>query len=445
MPSFAEFSKQFPNGYEPDFDFKKPPPNFNAEKPPDGFQDWFSNYMKDHKDEFKPPPKKPKKKKKKKNLYEILDVSPRASQTEIKKSFRRLAREMHPDKVPRALKDEFQEKFIEIANAYEILSNEKKRRRYDQTGLMGDEEEEMDDDDEFGGFDSFDEAWSAFGDMGEPPPDVQPDVDDTLTSWLLFFTLGMFIFAPLGVQVYKMKNKNKKMSKFLRRFKAGAADQASCCCRGLSSCWKSWTSPKTDVWSSASRTEAMKTFSGGKAARSPRGKQKAGAETSWPILGRRFGHGQGSRRYRKVFPSCRSSAASQTAGGSQKDVTLQPTRTNLDPTSAGGQSHSSGGQQRRVQQKKSRAVTTRKSAVCACTCCGFSLSCAQRDDQDYVSETMGKNTKKIRAGIKNPNNKSQAKAARSFVQTDGGLSTRILCWQWLCWPSAFFLLPFFLT
>ena len=180
MPSFAEFSKQFPNGYEPDFDFKKPPPNFNAEKPPDGFQDWFSNYMKDHKDEFKPPPKKPEKKKKKRNLYQILDVSPRASQTEIKKSFRRLAREMHPDKVPRALKDEFQEKFIEIANAYEILSNEKKRRRYDQTGLMGDEEEEMDDD-EFGGFDSFDEAWSAFGDMGETPPDVQPDVDDTLT------------------------------------------------------------------------------------------------------------------------------------------------------------------------------------------------------------------------------------------------------------------------
>ena len=89
----------------------------------------------------------------------------------------------------------------------------KKRRRYDQTGLMGDEEEEMDDD-EFGGFDSFDEAWSAFGDMGEPPPDVQDDVEDTLTSWLLFFTLGMFIFAPLGVQVYKMKNKNKKMSKF---------------------------------------------------------------------------------------------------------------------------------------------------------------------------------------------------------------------------------------
>ena len=346
-------------------------------------------------------------------MYEILDVSPRASQTEIKKSFRRLAREMHPDKVPRALKDEFQEKFIEIANAYEILSNEKKRRRYDQTGLMGDEEEEMDDD-EFGGFDSFDEAWSAFGDMGEAPPDVQPDVDDTLTSWLLFFTLGMFIFAPLGVQVYKMKNKNKKMSKFLRRFKAGAADQASSCCRGLSSCWKSWTSPKTDVWSSASRTEAMKTFSGGKAARSPRGSKRSVQKPAAQSLGGESGTGKAAAGIAKS--SLRAEVEPKpTAGGSQKDVTLQPTRTNLDPTSAGGQSHSSGGQQRRVQQKKSRADTTRKSAVCACTCFGFSLSCAQRDDQDYVSETMGKNTKKIRAGIKNPNNKSQAKAAKSFI------------------------------
>ena len=443
MPSFAEFSKQFPNGYEPDFDFKKPPPNFNAEKPPDGFQDWFSNYMKDHKDEFKPPPKKPKPKKKKKNLYEILDVSPRASQTEIKKSFRRLAREMHPDKVPRALKDEFQEKFIEIANAYEILSNEKKRRRYDQTGLMGDEEEEMDDD-EFGGFDSFDEAWSAFGDMGEAPPDVQPDVDDTLTSWLLFFTLGMFIFAPLGVQVYKMKNKNKKMSKFLRRFKAGAADQASSCCRGLSSCWKSWTSPKTDVWSSASRTEAMKTFSGGKAARSPRGSKRSAQKPAAQSLGGESGTGKAAAGIAKS--SLRAEVAPKpTAGGSKKDVTLQPTRTNLDPTSAGGQSHSSGGQQRRVQQKKSRADTTRKSAVCACTCCGFSLSCAQRDDQDYVSETMGKNTKKIRAGIKNPNNKSQAKAAKSFIANRWWVEYKSILLAMAVLAISIFLLPFFLT
>ena len=169
-----------------------------------------SNYMKDHKDEFKPPPNKPKPKKEEKSLRNF-GCQPRASQTEIKKLPTACARDTQT-KYPGA-KDEFQEKFIEIANAYEILSNEKKRRRYDQTGLMGDEEEDMDDD-EFGGFDSFDEAWSAFGDMGEAPPDVQPDVDDTLTSWLLFFTLGMFIFAPLGVQFYKAKNKNKKCPSF---------------------------------------------------------------------------------------------------------------------------------------------------------------------------------------------------------------------------------------
>ena len=302
------------------------------------------------------------------------------------------------------------------------------------------------DDDEFGGFDSFDEAWSAFGDMGEPPPDLQDDVDDTLTSWLLFFTLGMFIFAPLGVQVYKMKNKNKKMSKFFEKFKAGAADQASSCCRGLSSCWKSWTSPKTDVWSSASRTEAMKTFSGGKTAKSPRANKKPKQKPVGQSLGDDSGTGKAAAGIAKSSLRAEVEPRKPTAGGSKKDVTLQPTRTNLDPTSAGGQSHSSGGgQQRKVQQKKPRAVTTRKSSVCACTCFGFSLSCAQRDNEDYVSETMGKNTKKIGAGIKNPNNKSQAKAARSFIANRWWVEYKNTCWQWLCWPSAFFLLPFFLT
>ena len=85
-------------------------------------------------------------------------------------------------------------KFIELANAYEVLSNEKKRRRYDQTGLTGDEQYEGMDDEEdfdgFGGFNSFDEAWSAFGDMGEKPADVQPDVTDSFTSWLLFSILN---------------------------------------------------------------------------------------------------------------------------------------------------------------------------------------------------------------------------------------------------------------
>ena len=66
-----------------------------------------------------------------KSLYETLDVSQDASADEIKKAYRRLARKYHPDvnKDPGA-----EEKFKEINAAYEILSDEQKRRQYDQYG-----------------------------------------------------------------------------------------------------------------------------------------------------------------------------------------------------------------------------------------------------------------------------------------------------------------------
>jgi molecular chaperone DnaJ len=67
----------------------------------------------------------------KRDYYEILGVPRNASQEEIKKAFRRLARKYHPDinKSPEA-----QEKFKEINEAYQILSDPKKRKLYDQFG-----------------------------------------------------------------------------------------------------------------------------------------------------------------------------------------------------------------------------------------------------------------------------------------------------------------------
>ena len=66
-----------------------------------------------------------------KSLYETLDVSADASAEEIKKAYRRLARKYHPD----INKDAgAEEKFKEINAAYEILSDEQKRRQYDQHG-----------------------------------------------------------------------------------------------------------------------------------------------------------------------------------------------------------------------------------------------------------------------------------------------------------------------
>jgi molecular chaperone DnaJ len=67
--------------------------------------------------------------------YEVLGVAPDAGDGEIKKSFRRLARELHPD-VNRH-DPEAEEKFKEAAEAYEILSDAERRATYDRFGFEG--------------------------------------------------------------------------------------------------------------------------------------------------------------------------------------------------------------------------------------------------------------------------------------------------------------------
>ncbi|MDD4855295.1 MAG: DnaJ domain-containing protein, partial [Sulfuricurvum sp.] len=66
-----------------------------------------------------------------KSLYTTLEIAPGASETEIKKAYRKLARQYHPDvnKDPAA-----EEKFKEINAAYEVLSDKEKRAKYDQYG-----------------------------------------------------------------------------------------------------------------------------------------------------------------------------------------------------------------------------------------------------------------------------------------------------------------------
>ncbi|MCS7297889.1 MAG: J domain-containing protein [Bacteroidia bacterium] len=67
-----------------------------------------------------------------KDYYAILGVPRNASQEEIKKAYRRLARQYHPDANPG--NKEAEEKFKEIQEAYEVLSNPETRKKYDQLG-----------------------------------------------------------------------------------------------------------------------------------------------------------------------------------------------------------------------------------------------------------------------------------------------------------------------
>ena len=95
----------------------------------------------------------------KRDYYEILGVNRNASDGEIKKNYRKLAMEYHPDRNPGDKAAE--EKFKEAAEAYEVLRDPQKRGIYDQYGHQGLEGSG------FSGFGGFEDIFSSFGDIFE--------------------------------------------------------------------------------------------------------------------------------------------------------------------------------------------------------------------------------------------------------------------------------------
>ncbi|HNV57024.1 MAG TPA: molecular chaperone DnaJ [Smithellaceae bacterium] len=95
----------------------------------------------------------------KRDYYEILGVGKTASEEELKKCYRKIAMQFHPDKNPGNKQAE--ERFKEAAEAYEVLSDRQKREIYDAYGHAGLSNTG------FQGFSGFDDVFSGFGDIFE--------------------------------------------------------------------------------------------------------------------------------------------------------------------------------------------------------------------------------------------------------------------------------------
>ena len=96
----------------------------------------------------------------KRDYYDVLGVGKSADSKEIKKAYRKLAIQYHPDKNPDNA--EAEAKFKEAAEAYEVLSNNEKKQRYDQFGHAG---MGSSGGGGFGGGMNMDDIFSQFGDI----------------------------------------------------------------------------------------------------------------------------------------------------------------------------------------------------------------------------------------------------------------------------------------
>lgn len=93
------------------------------------------------------------------NYYQLLKVSPKATNAEIKSAYRRLARKIHPDVNTTHAPENASGEFAKIAKAYEVLSNPKARAAYDQQLLNAQYKKSSGDDSVFGSENAHAKRW----------------------------------------------------------------------------------------------------------------------------------------------------------------------------------------------------------------------------------------------------------------------------------------------
>ncbi len=155
------------------------------------------------------------------DYYQILGLSRSATADDIKKAFRRLARQVHPDLHSGAKKAEMEKKFKELNEAHEVLSDPDKRKKYDQYGAQWEQAEAYEKarqqagaqgfgggqpGDSFGGEAYSDIFENLFGGRGRtgggrgfavPGDDLETDVDLTLREVLTGVTKRVSLREPL--------------------------------------------------------------------------------------------------------------------------------------------------------------------------------------------------------------------------------------------------------
>eukprot|EP00918_Siedleckia_nematoides_P069954 GHVU01152495.1.p1 GENE.GHVU01152495.1~~GHVU01152495.1.p1 ORF type:complete len:227 (-),score=29.57 GHVU01152495.1:450-1130(-) len=126
------------------------------------------------------------------NYYKVLGINRNATDSEIKKSYRKLALRWHPDKNPEN-KEEAEKRFKEISEAYEVLSDKDKRQVYDRYGKEGLVQGNSQPNFDFGGFDS---GFSHFN--FRDPEDVFREFFGGRDPFAEFFSTGFPAFPGFG-------------------------------------------------------------------------------------------------------------------------------------------------------------------------------------------------------------------------------------------------------